>query len=54
MRDRFLEGAREHDLDYFRNPPSVEALRTDMREEAADFVIYGAMLARLMLGKGQP
>ncbi len=47
---RVVDGAREHNFDLWKNRPTLERLIEEMREEAADEIVYGAMLA-MQLGR---
>lgn len=45
IEDRVAQGAREHNFDLWKNRPPLQRLVEEMREEAADEIVYGAMLA---------
>lgn len=47
---RVAQGAVEHNFDLWKKRPSLERLIEEMREEAADEIVYGAILA-MQLGR---
>lgn len=48
IEERVAKGAVEHNFDMWKQRPSIDGLLKEAREEAADEVVYFAMLARLM------
>jgi hypothetical protein len=48
IEERVARGATEHNFDLWKQRPSIDQLLKEAREEAADEIVYFAMLARLM------
>jgi len=48
IEERVAKGAVEHNYDLWKQRPKIDDLLKEAREEAADEIVYFAMLARLM------